>query len=80
MLEIAECQENGFDGLHCPRWYHGGSCSYCGKPATVVQRAQPVRVCLVRDAACVEVPAVQQCTDCPERRTSGVDLPDGAQR
>lgn len=30
MLEIPECEENAFDGLHCPRWYGGGRCSYCG--------------------------------------------------
>lgn len=32
MLELPECEENGFDGLHCPRYYGGGSCSYCGTP------------------------------------------------
>ena len=32
MRDVPECDENTLDGLHCPRWYHGGSCSYCGAP------------------------------------------------
>jgi hypothetical protein len=48
------------------------------KAARGVQAAQgAVRVCPVRDAACVEVAALQQCTDCPERSAPGVSATDG---
>lgn len=38
MRDVSECEENTVDGLHCPRWYGGGSCSYCGAPQPKAER------------------------------------------
>lgn len=85
MRDVPECEENTVDGLHCPRWYAGGSCSYCGAPQpkpdprTAGVTATPAPLdprrhttqCKKFDNNCGAVHP-SNCPDCPFR-TGGVE-------